>query len=101
MNILMYTLMWLLSNIGGHTMETDLERLNITLPKKLVKEINVLSGPRKRSAFITEAIKSRIKQKQKEERDKRLEEGYKFRRQESLALAKEFEPLDLEAWDEY
>ena len=82
-------------------MDTEFERLNIILPKNLVKRMNVLAGPRKRSAFITESIRLLIEKKQKEENDKRLEEGYRATNRESLALSKEFEPLDLEAWDDY
>jgi metal-responsive CopG/Arc/MetJ family transcriptional regulator len=82
-------------------MNSDFERLNIILPKELVKQINILAGPRKRSAFITMSIRLLIEQKQKEERDKYLEEGYRAHKQESLDLAKEFEFLDLEAWDDY
>jgi hypothetical protein len=52
-------------------------------------------------AFITMSIRLLIEQKQKEERDKSLEEGYRGRKQESLSLTKEFEFLDLEAWDDY
>ncbi|MFC1815025.1 CopG family ribbon-helix-helix protein [Thermodesulfobacteriota bacterium] len=82
-------------------MNTDTVRLNITLPKELAQALNKLSGPRKRSRFISEAIRQRIEQRQKEELDKILEEGYRAMGGESLALAKEFEAVDLEGWDEY
>lgn len=82
-------------------MNTDSVRLNITLPRELAQALNKLTGPRKRSRFISEAIKQRIEQMQREEIDKLLEEGYRVASQESLALSKEFEVIDLEGWDEY
>jgi hypothetical protein len=50
---------------------------------------------------ITEAFKLRIEKIQKEELQELLEEGYKATKQESLVIAKEFELIDLEGWDEY
>lgn len=82
-------------------MNTETVRLNITLPKELAQALNKLTGPRKRSRFISEAIRQRIEQREKEELDKTLEEGYRATGAESLALAKEFEAADLEGWDEY
>ncbi len=82
-------------------MNTDTVRLNITLPKEVARSLNKYTGNRKRSHFITEAIRQRIEQKEKEELEKILEEGYRTVRQDSLALTKEFETADLEGWDEY
>jgi len=82
-------------------MNTDTVRLNITLPKELAQSLDEFAGSRKRSRFIAEAIKRRIEQKQKEELEKKLEEGYRAAGDENLVLTKEFEPADLEGWDEY
>jgi len=79
----------------------DTIRLNITLPKELAQELNELTGPRKRSRFISEAIRQRIEQLKKEELEQILEEGYRANNRESLAHTKEFEAIDLEGWDEY
>lgn len=76
-------------------------RLNITLPEELVGQLDKLVGPRKKSYFITKTLRQAIKKIQDEELQKLLEEGYKATRQESLTIAKEFEPIDLEGWDEY
>ena len=76
-------------------------RLNITLPEDLVHQLNELVGPRKKSSFITETLRKRIEKIQNERIQKLLEEGYKSRKAESLAMTKEFEPIDLEGWDEY
>ena len=82
-------------------MNTDTVRLNITLPKNLLMVIDQMSGPRKRSAFISEAIELKIKQTRQEALKNQLVEGYQDRRQESLDLSSEFEPADLEGWDDY
>jgi metal-responsive CopG/Arc/MetJ family transcriptional regulator len=76
-------------------------RLNITLPEKLVHQLDRLVGPRKKSRFITEALRQRIEKMQNEQMHQLLEEGYKDRKAESRALTKEFEPVDLEGWDDY
>ncbi len=76
-------------------------RLNVTLPEELVRQLDNLAGPRKKSRFIAETLRQRIEKIQNEQLQTLLEEGYKSARQESLALAREFEPVDLEGWDEY
>jgi len=82
-------------------MSADTVRLNIVIPKGLAHALNKAAGTRKRSQFIVEAVKQRIKQKEKEDLDKLLAEGYKATSKESLIIAKEFEAVDLEGWDEY
>ena len=76
-------------------------RLNITLPEDLAHELDRLVGPRKKSRFITETLRQQIKKIQNEQMEKLLEEGYKARNPESLAITKDFEHVDLEGWDEY
>jgi len=76
-------------------------RLNITLPEELARQLEKLAGSRNKSYFIAETLKQRIKEIQEEELNKILEEGYKDRKQESLCIAKEFEHVDVEGWDEY
>lgn len=82
-------------------MEADNVRLNITLPRDVARRLDKFAEPRKRSRFISEAIRRRIKQIEEQEIERLLEEGYRARRKESLALAKEFEAIDLEGWHEY
>ena len=76
-------------------------RMNITLPKDLAQQLDKLVGPRKKSRFITQTLRQRIARIQHEQIQELLEEGYKARKAESLAITKEFEPVDLEGWDEY
>jgi len=82
-------------------MNMDTVRMNITVPKDILRSLNRLAGHRKRSQFIVEALKQRIIQKEKEDLDKLLAEGYKATSKESSDIAKEFESVDLEGWDEY
>ena len=82
-------------------MNTDTVRLNITLPKKLLQSLDKLAGPRKRSRFIAEALENQIKHHEKAELEKLLMEGCQATAKEDVALAKEFEAIDLEGWDEY
>lgn len=79
----------------------NMVRMNITLPEDLARQLDQLVGPRKKSRFITETLKERVKRIEEDKLQKMLEEGYKIRKEESLSIAKEFEPVDLEGWDEY
>jgi metal-responsive CopG/Arc/MetJ family transcriptional regulator len=76
-------------------------RMNITLPEELARQIDKLVEPKKKSQFIAETLQQRIERIQHEKLQKILEEGYKARKKESQSLAKEFEYIDLEGWDEY
>jgi metal-responsive CopG/Arc/MetJ family transcriptional regulator len=76
-------------------------RMNITLPEELAHRLDRLTGPRKKSSFIAEALKERIEKVQYQKLQKLLKEGYKATKQESHVIAKEYESIDLEGWDEY
>lgn len=82
-------------------MTTEMVRLNITLPFSVAKELDQCSGPRRRSRFIAEAITMRIKQLKENKMADLLAEGYQATKNESLEIAKEFDSLDIENWDEY
>lgn len=82
-------------------MDTKNIRLNITLPKDLVHLIDQMSGPRKRSLFIAEAVQLKVRQAKKEALEKKLAEGYRAGFNQSRKMASEFETIDLEGWDDY
>lgn len=82
-------------------MATETIRLNITLPADLAEQLKHISGPRKQSQFVAEALEQRIKQLKKKQMEKALAEGYKTTRKEGLKITKEFESIDLEDWDAY
>lgn len=71
-------------------------RMNITIPEDLAHQLNHLVGRRKKSRFIAETLKARIKKIEQEELQEMLEEGYKNRKAESRFIAEAFEPVDLE-----
>jgi metal-responsive CopG/Arc/MetJ family transcriptional regulator len=76
-------------------------RLNITLPKDIATKLDSLAGSKGKSSFIAECIQQRISQIEQQKLRNLLKEGYQSTKAESLALVKEFEPVDLEGWDEY
>jgi metal-responsive CopG/Arc/MetJ family transcriptional regulator len=76
-------------------------RLNITLPKDIAAKLDSLAGSKGKSSFIAECIQQRISQIEQQKLRNLLKEGYQSTKAESLALVKEFEPVDLEGWDEY
>jgi len=76
-------------------------RMNITIPEDLAHQLDKLTISKKKSQFIAEALKERIEKIQYKELQEALEEGYKAMKKESQYLAKEFENIDLEGWDEY
>ncbi len=82
-------------------MNTDMVRMNITLPKELIAALNKVAGPRERSRFIMESVRERIAHYEKLELQRCLAEGYQATAKEGLAITKEFEEVDLEGWDEY
>ncbi len=82
-------------------MRQQTARINVSLPKELIKSVDQIAGPRSRSRLIAESLREHIRQIKRAELEKQLEEGYCARAKESKALAREFEAADLEGWDEY
>ncbi len=68
-------------------MDTETVRLNVTLPKGLVEAMNRVTEPRKRSRFVAEAVRQKIEQKEKEEMESLLVEGYQTAAKENLAFS--------------
>jgi hypothetical protein len=66
----------------------------------MVEVKNRMTEPRKRNWFITEAVGQKIEQKDKEEMEKLLVEGYQAAAIENRTLTREFESVDLECWDD-
>jgi len=76
-------------------------RLNITIPEELARQLDSIVGARRKSRFIAETLRKRIQEIEEQKLQQLLQEGYKARKKESQAIAREFEPADLEGWDEY
>ena len=79
----------------------NMVRMSITIPEDLAQKLDQVAGSRKKSEFITESLRERIKKMEEEKLQNELAEGYKARKAESLSIAEEFEPSDLEGWDDY
>lgn len=76
-------------------------RLNITIPEEVARQLDSIVGTRGKSRFIAETLRNRIQEIAEQKLQQLLEEGYKARKKESQSIANEFEPADLEGWDEY
>jgi metal-responsive CopG/Arc/MetJ family transcriptional regulator len=76
-------------------------RLNITLPEDLARKLDEIVKTKEKSRFIAETLRQRIERIQHEQLQEALEEGYKVRREESQFIAKDFEAVDMEGWNEY
>ena len=79
----------------------NMVRMNITIPEDLARQLDQLVDSRKKSRFIAETLKERVKKIEEDKLQKMLEEGYKRRKEESLSISRDFEPIDLEGWDDY
>ena len=75
-------------------------RVNVTLPAQLLMELDEAVGPRKKSSFIAQAVQESLERLKRSRLEQALEEGYKARREESQAMARQFEHADLEGWGE-
>ncbi len=82
-------------------MTTETIRMNISIDRDLAVDLKKVTSPRKRSAFISDAIRQKLEQQKKQELAQKLEEGYKNRYKESVEMLAEFTNIDLENWDEY
>jgi metal-responsive CopG/Arc/MetJ family transcriptional regulator len=76
-------------------------RMTITLPQDLAEELDTLVSSRKKSRFIAQSLIEKIDAVKRAQLHKSLEEGYKARQAEGRKIAQDFEPADLENWDEY
>lgn len=79
----------------------DIVKVNIVIPKKIMDEIDAMTGPRKRNRFIVEALTEKVKELKREEMLRLLEEGYRTTQEEDRTLTEDFAHADLEGWDDY
>jgi len=82
-------------------MQTETARINVTLPRDVIESLNHVAGPRSRSRFIAESVREYIRKLKADKLEKQLEEGYCAAAAANIAMAEEFEAVDLEGWDEY
>lgn len=75
-----------------------MSRVNFTIPNEVAAELNNQVPNRKRSAFVTAAIRERLRRMEDEALSRELKEGYKARREEDAAINAEWEAATLESW---
>jgi len=74
------------------------KRVNVTLPESTIALIDRAAKNGSRSRFIDHAVKSYIRQKEREELRQRLERGAIERAERDLKLAQEWFAVDEETW---
>ena len=74
-------------------------KLNFTIPEDTVVALRSRIGERKRSAFVSEAIRDKLNQLEQEELRQSLIEGYRARREEDSSTDSEWEAPTLEGWE--
>ncbi|MDP2919646.1 MAG: hypothetical protein Q8O43_05470 [Dehalococcoidia bacterium] len=75
-------------------------KLNFTVPEDVAEALKTNVAKRKRSAFVSEAVRARLKELEEEELKRLLIEGYTARAKESAELNAEMEYATLENLDE-
>jgi hypothetical protein len=76
-------------------------RLSFTIPSATATTLKERVKAGKRSGFVAEAIKERLRSIQEEEFRREMIEGYIAEREEDIALNREWEAITLEGWPEY
>lgn len=76
-------------------------RINFQIDTTLRREVEECARERGESlsAFFREGAKAHLAALKKDRRNRLLAEGYREMAQESLELARDFEPVDLEGWE--
>jgi Arc/MetJ-type ribon-helix-helix transcriptional regulator len=74
-------------------------KLNFTIPEDVAEALKTQVSNRKRSAFVSEAVRARLKELEQNQLKRLLIEGYKARAKESAEIDKEWEPATLESWE--
>ncbi len=80
---------------------TQMEKVTLTLPKKLMQSVRQMAPARGQSKFIAEAVEQFIVEQQRAALRSELIAGYKMTAAESLATTQEWELLDEEAWSQH
>jgi len=73
-------------------------KLNFTVPADVADELKTHVAKRKRSAFVTEALKAKLEAVKKEHLLCELAEGYQARNSENAELAQEWDNSAADKW---
>jgi metal-responsive CopG/Arc/MetJ family transcriptional regulator len=74
-------------------------KLNFTVPEDIARELKNRIAKSKRSAFVTEAVRSRLVELKKKQLEQELEEGYQARYEEDAEMNQDWEKITLENID--
>jgi CopG family transcriptional regulator/antitoxin EndoAI len=74
------------------------QRINITLPEETIRLIDRVADKGDRSRFINQAVKRYVEEIGRANLRKQIKEGAQRRAELSLEIAKEWFPLEEEAW---
>ena len=75
-------------------------KLNFTVPEDVAEALKTNVSKRKRSAFVSEAVRARLKELEEKKLEELLIEGYKAREKESIEMDKEMEYATFEKLDD-
>ncbi|MBI4298439.1 MAG: hypothetical protein HY666_01585 [Chloroflexi bacterium] len=73
-------------------------RFNFTIAEDLLVMLKASVGDRKRSNFISAAVREKLLQLEQEKLNQTLIMGYRARRNEDAKLSKDWEDSTLEGW---
>lgn len=74
-------------------------KMNFTVPKDVAEELKNQIGKSKRSAFVTEAVRTRLEELKQSQLCRDLKEGYQVRYEEDSQINAEWESATLENWE--
>lgn len=73
-------------------------KLNFTVPEDIAESLRARVGKRKRSAFVSAAVREKLQELEQEQLKQALREGYQARREEDAKINSEWEEPTLESW---
>ncbi|MEM7111307.1 MAG: hypothetical protein AAF614_02670 [Chloroflexota bacterium] len=77
------------------------EKVTLTLPHDLMEMVRDMAPKRGQSKFVAEALEYFIETKRRQTLREELAMGYQALAQESLAVTREWEAVDDEAWEQH
>ena len=77
------------------------EKVTLTMPRDLMKEVRKLAPPRAQSKYIADAVRYFIEEQKSQALRERLIAGYVANAEADAALAAEWEATDIVDWERY
>jgi len=73
-------------------------KINFTMPEDLAETLKTRISKRKRSAFVADAVRDKLKKLEEEELNKSLVEGYRAAAEEDAEVTAEWQAAGMEEW---